>query len=244
MAETIDYSSLVAGKFFSEAKAEDVRGHQNNINDASSEMKKNVPISVPGNYLCECASFAYVKDNKERCFPELFISDEKKSLNMTVVLRVIDGTDQTPKGASIFSNITLCPGGSHFDDEASRKVMSFTKPKLVALTGNTKIELTLEWIEEWLIPKFEKRGNAFVLVKDHKMKQNVMVMVDYDKLNKLSVKQIVKAGTNDKSITYAQVPPTTNMPDGGGTKQLNFGTLVPTNVGPEDAVHLPEVEDF
>jgi hypothetical protein len=123
--------------------------------------------------------------------------------------------------------------------------MAFTKPKLVALTGTTKIELTFEWIEEWLVPKFERKGNSLVLIKDHKMKQQVMAMVDLDRNLKLAVKTIVKAGPGDKSVTYAQAAPVSNMPSETTMKPPTFGKLITTDdSAPADIPHVPDVEDF
>jgi len=234
----------IAGKFFADQKSEQLKAAQAAMDGASGEERKTVPIDLPGNYLCEVATFAFTKEGKDRQFPELYISDEKKSLNMTVVLKVVDGTDKVPKGASIFSNITLCPGGDTFDQDTADKIMSFTKPKLITLTGCTKINLTPDWIDEWLIPTFEKKDKTFILVKDHKMKNKVMAVVDYDKKGNIAVKSFTKALPTDHSSTYATAAAQQSNMQIPAATAPSFASIVDHGDGPADIPHVPEVEDF
>jgi len=227
---------------------------QQSANDAPEEIG-TVPISKPGNYLCEVKSFAYrdkKRNNAIRVFPEMYRSETKGSVNLSVPLSVIDGTPMIPKGSTIYKNITLCPGpvnGQHPTQETFSKIMRFAKPLLITLTGNNKIEMTDEWMEEYLLPKFEDRGNKFNLIKDHRMKNKVMVLVDNtlgtDGTIKLSVKNITKAQPGDKSVTFEQ-------PQIVSTQPILATTPAPTpsfagivEADPEDIPHhVPEMEEF
>jgi len=241
----------VMGDFLARQNEEVRKKAQGAINNASDELG-SVPISQPGNYLCEVASFAYKdkkKNNAVRVFPELYVSEEKGSLNLNISLKVVDGTGKVPKGASIYKNITLMPGavgGQAPSDDTIAKVMRFTKPLLVTLTGTNKIDLTDEWVSEWLLPEFAEEGNKLVMKKDHKMKNQVMVLVDHqlgsDQKIRLNVKNIVKAMPGDKSETFlptvspaAQTAATTPAP--------NFDSLTEAGDGDIPA-HVPDVEEF
>jgi hypothetical protein len=234
---------------------EDVKKKAQKAVNAAADELGSIPISKPGNYLCEVKSFAYrdkKKNNAIRVFPEMFVSESKGSLNLTVSLSVIDGTSIVPKGASIFKNITLCPGavnGQSPTDDTIEKVMRFTKPLLVTLTGTNKIELTEQWMEEWLLPKFEDKNNKLEMVKDHKMKTKVMVLVDHqlgtDQVIRLAVKNITRAQPGDKSSTFETAQPVSNMtiPTTTPAPAPSFANAVEAD--PEDIPHhVPEVEDF
>ena len=238
--------------FLSKQNDELKRKAQEQVNQASSELSNNSPITLAGNYLCEVATFAYrdkKKDNAIRVFPEMYVSTNKGSLNLSISLKVVDGTPQVPKGSSIYKNITLCPGsmnGQNPSDETIGKVMRFTKPVLVALTGNDKIEMTDAWMEEWLLPKYEEKGDKLVLVKDHKMKNKVICLVDQqlgaDQVLRLVVKNVVKAKPGDKSETFLPNPSRVIAPV-ATTPAPSYEGLVET--GEEDIPpHIPEVEEF
>jgi len=209
--------------FFAQQDEDQKKLYQGEMDSASSEGGA-VPISLPGRYLCEVTTFAYRQkvNNRMRVFPEVFISENKKSLNLTINLKVVDGTARVPKGATIFKNIVLCPNSKEKEEIA--KVMRFTKPQLVALLGTDKITITPEWIDENLQPKFEVNGNTFQLIKDHKMKQNIMALVDEavgrDNKIRLTVKSITKAMPGDKSETFDRVNQVATEPQG----DLSTGT--------------------
>jgi hypothetical protein len=225
---------------------------QEGITNASEELSSK-QISVPGNYLCEAAAFAF-RDKKKglvRSYPELYVSSEKGSLNLNVCLKVVDGTPKVPKGSSIYKNITICPGsinGQNPTRETIEKVMRFTKPSLVMLTGTKDINLTDEWVEEWLMARFEEKSpEKFVMVKDHKMKQKVMCLVDYvagkDNILRLSVKNMIKAQPSDKSESFevvSAIPPALSV---GTTPAPSFAGMVETDEG-DVPHHIPEVDDF
>lgn len=248
-----DLNKNAAADFFSAQDEEQKRMQQNSMDGASSE-ERAPRIGFPGRYMCEVATFAYKeKDSgKIKVYPEIFISDTKHSLNMTLSLRTVEATPKVPKGSTIFTNIVLCPNSKVQSDIDN--VMRFTKPRLVALTGNEKIILSQDWINDNLMPKYELKGKELVLVKDHKMKNKVMVLVDED-LGKdgkirLVAKSISKVVPGDKSETFeveksasnVNVPPvpSDNVSDIAFESGVDVGAGAEPNVSPD----LPETEPF
>ena len=256
----------VAGEFFSKLSEEDKANSQSAMNSASSEEMKSTPISIPGNYLCEVATYAYRKEGeKMKVFPEMFISPEKKSLNLSVNFKVVDGTDHVRKGSTIFTNITLIPGsadGKAIPKEKFDTIMRFTKPKLATLTGVENINMTPEWFDEYLSPEFVEEGkNKFKLVRDHKMKNLVMVMVDEemrDNKIKMVCKTFVKAKPGDKSEEFAIIKKDDQStatfdskmdgktPPGPVTSFAGIADTGDVGIGVDnsDIPVVPEVEDF
>lgn len=232
----------LASEFFAKEKAETLNQIQNEMDSASEELGVG-PIGYAGNYLCEVATFAFRdkrRNNILRPFPELFVS-QKGSLNLNISLRVVDGTQLVPKGSTIYKNITLSPGsvnGVTPNNETISNVMKFTRPFLSVLTGLSKIELTKPgWIDDVLLPVFAEEDKKIVLKKDHKMKQKVMVLVDYqpgqDGKTRLTVKRISKAQPTDKSES---IP---NKKD----VQSSYAHLVEAEPG-EVPASIPDIEDF
>ena len=237
----------VVSDFLAKQNEELKKKTQQQVNNAADELGSSVPIASAGNYLCEVATFAYKEKKGEKRFrtsPEMFISEKKGSLNLNINLKVVDGTAQVPKNSSIYKNITLCPGsvdGKDPTDETIAKIMRFTKPLLVTLTGTNKIEITEEWMKEWLLADFEETsGEKYKVVKDHKMKTQVMALVDQqlgtDGKIRLVVKNIVKAQPGDKSETF-QITATTPAP------VADYSDLVEADDSDIPA-HVPEVEEF
>lgn len=196
----------VLDKFFAGESKETRQARQQAVNEARSDSSR-VKLNSTGHFLMECATFAYWKEDsntKEKSLktsPELIIS-EKKSLLLTINLRVVDGTPTVPQGASIYSNITLIPPDGATKDKIE-KSFRMMKPRITALIGTDDIKIEPEWIDEWLIPQFEIDDDKIVLTKDHKMKRLVMVTVDeevYMNKIKTSVMNIVPAKTGDKSV--------------------------------------------
>jgi hypothetical protein len=117
------------------------------------------------------------------------------------------------------------------------------------LTGNKDVNFTEEWISEWLLATFEEKApDKFEVIKDHKMKQKVMCLVDYaagrDNVLRLSVKNMTKAQPGDKSESF-DVPVTAsnvNIPI-GTTPAPDFSNMVETEDG-EIPHHIPDVDDF
>ena len=214
----------------------------------SEDQGKPKPIDHPGRYMCEVATFAYRNKEKTevKSFPSLFLASTTKSLNLSVNLQTVESTAKVPKGASIYTNIALCP--KEKTQENIDKTMRFAKPRLVALTGTEKISLTPEWIDEWLLPKFDSTGTNIKLVRDHKMKQRVMVIVDEvlgnDGKIRLSVKSISKVVAGDKSESFdfktdapvAEPSPIGHTDDAG----VDFGGAVDAGADGSSVAHMEE----
>lgn len=215
---------------------------------APSENLRSGPIDKPGVYLCEVAAFAW-RDKTSgdvKMSPTLY-EGSKGSLNLRISLRVVDGTPLVPKGSSILKNITLMPGavnGVAPTKDNIDKVLRFTKPLLVTLTGTSNVTICKEWINEWLTADFTEDGKKFVLARDHKMKERVLVQVDHelgsDQVIRLSVKSIAKAAPGSKSETFASAaaPVTAKT-----TPPPAFDNMMETAEG-EVPPMVPEVEEF
>jgi len=216
---------------------------------APTENEKSRPIDKPGVYLCEVATFAYrdKSDDSMKVFPKLY-EGSKGSLNLNVSLKVVDGTSQVPKGSSIYKNITLMPGKVNNvapTKENIDKVLRFTKPLLVALTGTTDVIINKTWINEWLTADYVEEGKKYVLTKDHKMKERVLVQVDHelgsDQVIRLNVKNIAKATPGSKSETFGGS--SVSQPVGTTPAPVIYDNLMETADG-EVPPMVPEVEDF
>ena len=195
--------SDVLQDFFNNQSEEEQKKRQDAVNKASSEGG-SIPLKVSGTYLMEVGTYAFPdkETKKMRTSPELKVSEKKGSLMLVISLRVADEVPGVPKGASILTNIVLSPA-TGANQETLDNTMRLMKPRIAALTGQKSISVTSEWIEEWLIPKFEEKDGSYTMVKDHKMKEKVMVVVEDDIYNDkpvLSVKQIMKAQPGDKSV--------------------------------------------
>jgi len=197
-------SDNILSEFLDNDTEENRRARQEEVDNASSEQR--VRLTKSGTYLMEVRTFAFPDKNTDqmRTSPEIRLSEHKKSLQLSINLSVVDGTPQVPKGASEFVNITLSPAKGA-DRQKIEKTMRMMKPQIVALTGETQIQITTEWIENYLMPKFkEKEGGGYEIVKDHKMKNKVMVTFEDDEYNgkpTLNMVSLRKAEEGDKSET-------------------------------------------
>jgi len=190
--------------FFSQQSEEDMKARQQSVDNASAVGGDVVYLEDTGRFLMEVATFAYKdKNTKEmKTSPELYISERTNSLILKINLRVADGVGRVPAGASLFTNIVISPAQGA-SAETIRNTARMMKPRIAALTGEEKISVDPAWLEEWLVPTYDEKDGQYVLVKDHKMKQKVMVLVEEDEYNnriQYSVAAISKAKEGDKSI--------------------------------------------
>ena len=190
--------------FMDEQTEEEKLRRQKSMDSASSEGGV-LPLKISGTYLMEVATFAYREKEKKRMrvSPEAYISEKKRSLNLNINLRVVDGTPQVPKGSSIFMNIVLSPAKGA-DQTKIDNVNRMLKPRLAVLTGEKNVKLSADWFEEWLIPKFEEKDGQFIMVKDHKMKQKVLAVIEddvYQDKDVLKVAALLEASENSKSVS-------------------------------------------
>lgn len=187
--------------FFDKHGTEGAEAVANSFDSADSQQRVN--LSLSGRYRMKVTTFGYVKDNEFKSFPNIYESSKKKALMLTVSLRVVDGTDLVPKGASMFHNITLAPAAGA-KPETIEAIARISKPQLVALFGKDDIKGTPQWLIENCLPKFEKDGETYKLTKDHNLQAEVMVeVVDgyYNNQETLNVNSIFPASPTDKSVT-------------------------------------------
>jgi len=202
--------SEVLNTFFDGQTEEDAKARQDAANKASTEAG-SLPLKISGQYLMEVGTFAYPdkkSPGKEMLTSPALKLSEKKSLMLVLSLRVSDGTPQVAKGSSIITNIVLSPAKGASNDTLD-KTMKFMKPKIAALTGEENITVDAKWIEEWLIPTFKDNNGTYELIKDHKMKKKVMVVIEDDFYNNnptLKVSQIRKANAGEKSVSNTESP--------------------------------------
>lgn len=194
----------VLGEFFDQQTEEQKVAQQQSVNSASSESQQRINLSVSGRYLMEVPTFAWRdKQTRQMMTSPSFKMSSKKSLMLVVSLRVVDGTPQVPKGASIMTNIILCPAAGA-SQETIDNTMRMMKPRLSALLGHDNISITSKWFEENLVPVYEDDGENFKLVRDHQMKKKVMVVVEddvYENRPVLKVTSIAPAQEGDKSVS-------------------------------------------
>jgi len=228
--------------FFSSQKSEEKQLVKESVASASDkEPGKSVAISHPGNYLCKVSTVGYIDKATDsiRTFPEAYIATTK-SLNLNVRLETIEATPEVPVGSSVFMNITLLPVPQ--TKENIDKVMKFTKPRIVALTGEKEINITPEWVEEFLLPKFERDGAKVTMVKDHKMKQNVMIIVDEVVRNdkrRMEVKSVFIPQPGDKS-TSLKINSLTHVNSASANE---FANSINNDSDSVDVPNVPEIED-
>lgn len=191
----------------------------------SADSQQRVDLAISGRYRMKVATFGYQKDNEFKSFPSMYESSNKKALMLTISLRVVDGTQLVPKGASMFHNITLAPAPGA-KPETIEAIARISKPQLVALYGKDNIKATPEWLIENCLPVFEKEGDSYKLKKDHNLKAEVMVEVIDDYYNNretLKVNSIFPASPTDKSATNQ---PKQLKEIAGGSGQPSDGTVI------------------
>ena len=122
-------------KFFDAQSEEGLKKKQQAVDAARTEDTKSEPVKYPGRYRCEVATYTYYDKAKDvqRFSPEISVND-KDNLLLNINLKTVDSTPKVPKGSGIFHNMMLGLG-DETNDKGFDGIMSFTKPKLVALTG-------------------------------------------------------------------------------------------------------------
>lgn len=235
---------VLAG-FYDEQTDEQKASQQAATDEAASEKSQNLKVS--GTYRMVANTFTYEKDNKRVIFPRLEVSDKKKVLMLVVSLEVVDGTPEAPKGSSTLTNIVLSPAkGAGI--KKIQSTVSMMKPKIVALTGESKIQLSKEWVAEFLTVQYDidDAGKA-TLVKDHKMKQEVMVELEDDEYkNKptLNVVSIRKALPGEKSRSNKPVSDEVTLADGGVENTINPEGALVENTSPAPVEPGVVADDF
>ena len=185
---------------------------QEAVSEASDVDSHRERLSVSGRYRMRVDTYAYTKtvdSGTEVVVMPNIKESAKGSLLLTFSLSVVDGTDVVPAGANRVANIVLLPApGANAETIANTAKMM--KPRLSALLGHSDICLSdLSWIEQNLLPEFQEKGAMFKLVRDHKMKNEVMVTWEDDVWNNeltLKLKSIAPALPGDKSVSNVASP--------------------------------------
>ena len=178
--------------------------------DGAQETSGGQPIAVSGRYRMRVVTRCYRnKTNEWTQYPTLKEAKKKGSLMLNMLMEVVDGTAEVPKGSTAFHAITILPKKGA-DEKLVANTFNMSKPQLITLlnvkSGDIKI-FDSAWFESNLLPKFEISGDVATLVHDHKLKQEVMVNL-VDTINPTTAKaevrtngMIVPAGANDHSIS-------------------------------------------
>jgi len=223
--------------FYDQQTDADRSANKESVGSAGTESSgKTVKVGVSGKYLMEVNDIAFVKDGELKVFPTYGFA-KTGSLMITLNLVVVDGTDLVPKGASIFTNIPILPsnGASKETHDNIAKVM---KPKIFALTGQKDFDVSIKWVEEDLLPTYEDKDGKAVLVKDHKMKKQIMVDIEdgvYEGRPTLNVNNMYPVKEGDKSESTKHAPGIeTKAPEGNAAAPSaeDYGTI-DTNAAPE-----------
>lgn len=168
-------------------------------------------LTVSGTYVMEVdTGFYYDKDKMIHYVPDITESS-KKSIMLTLRLKVVDPTLQVKVGETLLTNVTILPKKGATEEEA-RRTFSLAKPRLVAMLGTDKVDLfDKKWIVENLLAEFKVDGEKQpMIVRDHKMKSKVLVVVEDDispdGKPQLKVKSISPATSTDKSVSNTAAP--------------------------------------
>jgi len=166
-------------------QSEEDKAKAQKATDASSSTQSSLRVGVSGKYRMRVRNFYAVKNNVETVFPKVEISSKKKSLMLTIMLETVDGTELVPAGSTTLHNITLMPAPGS-SDELYANTAKMSKPQLCALLGIKDIKIT---DYQWLFDNVGVEYKDKKIVKDHKMKEEVMVeMVDDWYNNALKIK--------------------------------------------------------
>lgn len=212
------------GDFFGGMDEEDIQKQQEVLDGTPDEQQMGM-VEVPGKYLMRVRSFCgKQKDDGTRYVaPAITVSPNKGVLMLKLVLEVVDGTAVVPKGSILFHSINLLPPKGS-DEERVEQIMRFMKPTVKALTGLEKLEITQNFFSEHLTIDYSV--NPFKVTRDHKMKQNVMCVVEEEynekqKKNMCRVKYINPAKPGDKSESTESAPEENANLDQSGSKDPN-----------------------
>jgi len=191
-------------------------------NETSSESRGGAQLKISGTYVMEVdTGFYYDKEKNIHFVPDISETKKTKSIMLTFRLKVVDPTPQVKVGQAILGNLVILPKPGATNEEI-QKVFNLSKPRLAAMLGTDKIKIEdKNWIIENLLAEFrEVPGKNPELVRDHKMKGRILVILEDDVDNKgkpaLKIKSITPASKTDKSISNTAniaVPPKSDVVD-------------------------------
>lgn len=189
---------------------------------ASDDLQAQ-PVKFPGKYRCKSVTKVFRMNGKDGVpgevvvYPKVYKTD-KGNLSLVASLEVLDGTPQVPKGSYITARIILVPKPGTEQKKVDNTIR-FTKPKLVAMTGQRGFIFNYEWMMENLTIDFKEENGKFVITREHKMNGEVMVGAELGEYNGKAVincGNIEPAGPADKSVTIAVVTENAAAPGGDG----------------------------
>lgn len=140
------------------------------------------PIKKPGTYLVKIDGYAK-KDKEDEnnltIYPGIRKSPKKGTRMLHIKFSVVDGAPGVPKGSSIYTSIPVLPKSPN--KEALENILKVMRPRVQVLVGKeNKIYMNAKWLREFLTAEYELKDDKPVLVRDHKMKNNVLIVVDED----------------------------------------------------------------
>jgi hypothetical protein len=161
--------------------------------DNTSSESTLARIEVPGRYRLKVKSlYMKKKDGTIKKFPAFEIADGVKSkgdLRLNLIFEVVDGTEVTPKGATIFYSLTVVKAPTATPEKVEN-TMKFMKPVVCTLLGTKDIKLTQDFLVSNLSSEFDDAGK---MLREHNMKRDVMGVVElkYDEKTKKEYANIV-----------------------------------------------------
>jgi hypothetical protein len=179
----------------------------------TSDDLQSQAVKYPGKYRCRSVTRIF-RMGKARdgtpgelvVYPKVSKTD-KGNLQLSVSLEVLDGTPQVPKGSYITAFIILVPKPGT-EQSKFNNIIKFTKPKLVAMTGQRGFVFNHQWMMDNLTVDFTEKDGQFIVTREHKMHNDVMVgaeLGEYQNKPVIRAGNIEPAGPNDKSVTIAVV---------------------------------------
>ena len=177
------------------------------MNEASDEnTSSGRMITHAGKYLVRVRTSKYKNKNGDiKEYPNISESS-KKSILLNFILEIVDGTKEEPAGNFTYGMLVLlqAPGAT---EEKIRNTMRITKPRIKVMVGDEimkSFDFTEEWIEENLLAKFQKKGNGYVVTKDHNMKEEFVITLEegmYNDKPTLNISKYEAKPEDFKSIT-------------------------------------------
>jgi len=179
------------------------------MEEASIESIGSGRLEYPGKYLMRVVARKYKKDTEVHAYPNIKITEKSKALQLNFILEVVDGTEHVEAGTYDYGSLILAPAAGASDKKV-KDTMKFLKPRLAALMGKETMEsfkFNKEWVDSNLLAEFKKDGEDYVVKRNHKMTNLVMVEFETELYNnkvKLNIKDMRAAKEGDKSVTTGE----------------------------------------
>lgn len=188
-------------------ESEEKRVSEKILENTSQEAREDMRLRISGTYVMEVDTGWYWDQHKKIVFVPDLIETGKKSVMLSLRLKVVIPTATVKKGSTLLTNVVILAKPNATKEEIEN-TYRLAKPRIAAFLGsgkNDKIDLTNpEWISENLLADFQRDPPK--IIRDHKMKRPVLVTVEDDIVpgtNRptLRVKSIIPASVTDISIS-------------------------------------------